>query len=145
MSMTALGCGIADVLRADVENKLSRLTMSRKFMFKSLFDPLSHPGFMSDAAKIRLGFDLDYGTTQAWLPVYGEKGDGKRFQDGKAAPRGSRRAGKRHVLRSVSLCHTPLGWVAGNQSTILHIEDGLEGGPRANPLRFASNRLLRQA
>ena len=31
---------------------------------------------MSDAAKLQLGFDLDYGTTQAAPPIYGEKSDG---------------------------------------------------------------------
>jgi hypothetical protein len=28
---------------------------------------------MSDAAKLQLGFDLDYGTTQASLALYGER------------------------------------------------------------------------
>jgi hypothetical protein len=32
-----------------------------------------HPGLMSDAAKLQLGFDPDYGTTKASPPIYGER------------------------------------------------------------------------
>ena len=33
-------------------------------LYQEVFDPAWHPGLMSDAAKLQLGFDLDYGTTQ---------------------------------------------------------------------------------
>jgi len=73
MSMTAPGCGMGDVLKADVENKLSRLRGVEEVHVEVVFDPPWHPGRMSDAAKLQLGFDLDYGTTQGSLPLYGER------------------------------------------------------------------------
>jgi probable FeS assembly SUF system protein SufT len=65
MSMTAPGCGMGNVLKADVETKLSRLPSVKEVHVEVVFDPAWHPGLMSDAAKLQLGFDLDYGTTQA--------------------------------------------------------------------------------
>ncbi len=73
MSMTAPGCGMGNVLKADVETKLSRLPSVKEVHVEVVFDPPWHPGLMSDAAKLQLGFDLDYGTTQASPPIYGEK------------------------------------------------------------------------
>ena len=71
MSMTAPGCGMGNVLKADVERKLSRLPSIREVHVEVVFDPPWHPGLMSDAAKLQLGFDLDYGTTQASSPILG--------------------------------------------------------------------------
>jgi len=65
MSMTAPGCGMGNVLKADVESKLARLPGANEVHVEVVFDPPWHPGLMSDAAKLQLGFDLDYGTTQA--------------------------------------------------------------------------------
>ena len=65
MSMTAPGCGMGNVLRTDVETKLSRLPGVKDVHVEVVFDPAWHPGLMSDAAKLQLGFDLDYGRTQA--------------------------------------------------------------------------------
>jgi probable FeS assembly SUF system protein SufT len=73
MSMTAPGCGMGNVLKADVETKLSRLPGVKEVHVEVVFDPPWHPGLMSDAAKLQLGFDLDYGTTQAAPPIYGER------------------------------------------------------------------------
>lgn len=74
MSMTAPGCGMGNVLKADVESKLSRLPGVKEVHVEVVFDPPWHPGLMSDAAKLQLGFDLDYGTTtQAAPPIYGER------------------------------------------------------------------------
>ena len=73
MSMTAPGCGMGNVLKADVESKLSRLPSVKAVHVEVVFDPPWHPGLMSDAAKLQLGFDLDYGTTQASPPIYGER------------------------------------------------------------------------
>jgi len=64
MSMTAPGCGMGNVLKADVESRLSRLPSVKEVHVEVVFDPPWHPGLMSDAAKLQLGFDLDYGTTQ---------------------------------------------------------------------------------
>ncbi len=72
MSMTAPGCGMGNVLKADVESKLSRLPSVKEVHVEVVFDPPWHPGLMSDAAKLQLGFDLDYGTTHT-SPIYGEK------------------------------------------------------------------------
>jgi probable FeS assembly SUF system protein SufT len=61
MSMTAPGCGMGNVLKADVENKLSRLPEVKEVHVEIVFDPPWHPGLMSEAAKLQLGFDLDVG------------------------------------------------------------------------------------
>jgi probable FeS assembly SUF system protein SufT len=61
MSMTAPGCGMGDVLKADVESKLSRLPEVKEVAVQIVFDPPWNPGLMSDAAKLQLGFDMDYG------------------------------------------------------------------------------------
>jgi len=73
MSMTAPGCGMGNVLKADVESKLSRLPGVKEVYVEIVFDPAWHPGLMSDAAKLQLGFDLDFGATQASPPIYGER------------------------------------------------------------------------
>ncbi|PYV70225.1 MAG: putative Fe-S cluster assembly protein SufT [Acidobacteria bacterium] len=73
MSMTAPGCGMGNVLKADVESKLSRLPGVKEVQVEVVFDPPWHPGLMSDAAKLQLGFDLDYGTTHTSPPIHGER------------------------------------------------------------------------
>ena len=65
MSMTAPGCGMGNVLKADVESKLSRVPEVKEVNVQVVFDPPWHPGLMSEAAKLQLGFDLDYGTPAA--------------------------------------------------------------------------------
>jgi probable FeS assembly SUF system protein SufT len=61
MSMTAPGCGMGNVLKADIENKLSRLPQVKAVNVEVVFDPPWHPGLMSEAARLQLGFDLDAG------------------------------------------------------------------------------------
>jgi probable FeS assembly SUF system protein SufT len=61
MSLTAPGCGMSDVLKADVEKKLARLPEVKAVNVQVVFDPPWNPGRMSEAAKLQLGFDLDYG------------------------------------------------------------------------------------
>jgi probable FeS assembly SUF system protein SufT len=58
MSMTAPGCGMGNVLKADVESKLSRLPEVKAVDVQVVFDPPWNPGLMSEAAKLQLGFDL---------------------------------------------------------------------------------------
>ena len=65
MSMTAPGCGMGNVLKADVESKLSRLPEVKELSVQVVFDPPWHAGLMSEAAKLQLGFDMDYGTPAA--------------------------------------------------------------------------------
>ena len=71
MSMTAPGCGMGNVLKADVESRLSRLPGVKEVYVEVVFDPQWHPGLMSDAAKLQLGLDLDYGATQTSPPIHG--------------------------------------------------------------------------
>jgi metal-sulfur cluster biosynthetic enzyme len=61
MSMTAPGCGMGNVLKADVESKLARLPEVKEVTVQVVFDPPWNAGLMSEAAKLQLGFDLDYG------------------------------------------------------------------------------------
>ena len=61
MTLTAPGCGMSDVLKADVESKLSRLPGVKEVHVDVVFNPPWTPARMSEAAKLQLGFDLDYG------------------------------------------------------------------------------------
>jgi probable FeS assembly SUF system protein SufT len=69
MSMTAPGCGMGNVLKADVENKLSRLPDVNAVNVEIVFEPAWGPGRMSEAAKLQLGFDLDYGSESSSFPM----------------------------------------------------------------------------
>jgi|SRR5579864_1417879 len=60
MSMTAPGCGMGHVIKADVENKISRLPEVKSVHAEVVFEPAWNPSRMSEAAKLQLGFDLDY-------------------------------------------------------------------------------------
>lgn len=70
MSLTAPGCGMSDVLKADVEQKLRRLPEVKEVRVQVVFDPPWNPGRMSEAAKLQLGFDLDYtGNSGGAFPI----------------------------------------------------------------------------
>jgi probable FeS assembly SUF system protein SufT len=58
MSMTAPGCGMGNVLKADVESKLARLPEVKEVNVEIVFDPPWNPSLMSEAARLQLGFDL---------------------------------------------------------------------------------------
>jgi probable FeS assembly SUF system protein SufT len=58
MSLTAPGCGMSNVLKADVERKLASLPTVKEVQVDVVFDPPWHPGRMSEAAKLQLGFDM---------------------------------------------------------------------------------------
>lgn len=73
MSMTAPGCGMGDVLKSDVQTKLSRLPGVKEVHVELVLDPPWSPARMSEAAKLQLGFDLDYGQTDSSLPVYPQR------------------------------------------------------------------------
>jgi metal-sulfur cluster biosynthetic enzyme len=60
MSMTAPGCGMGGVLKADVERKLSQLPNVKEVRVEIVFEPQWHPGLMSEAARLQLGLDMDY-------------------------------------------------------------------------------------
>jgi len=69
MSMTAPGCGMGNVLKADVESKLQRLPDVKQVDVEIVFEPPWSPALMSEAAKLQLGFDLDYGAPSSGFPV----------------------------------------------------------------------------
>ena len=58
MAMTAPGCGMADVLKADVESKLERVPGVKEVHVEVVFEPPWEPSRMSQAARLQLGFDL---------------------------------------------------------------------------------------
>jgi len=55
MSMTAPGCGMGGVLKADVENRLSRLPSIKEVHVEVVVDPPWDMSRMSEAAKLQLG------------------------------------------------------------------------------------------
>ncbi len=59
MTMTAPGCGMADVLKADIQRKLSSLPSVKEVDVEVVFDPPWHPGKMSEGARLQLGLDLE--------------------------------------------------------------------------------------
>ena len=67
MTMTAPGCGMADVLKADIQRRLASLPTVKRLNVDVVFDPPWHPGRMSEAARLQLGLDLD----SAPFPLYG--------------------------------------------------------------------------
>jgi metal-sulfur cluster biosynthetic enzyme len=65
MSLTAPGCSMSDVIKAEVERKLAALPEVREVRVDIVFDPPWNPGMMSEGAKLQLGFDSDYGAANA--------------------------------------------------------------------------------
>lgn len=62
MTLTAPGCSMSEVLKAEVERKLSQLPGVAAVHVEVVFDPPWNPGMMSEAAKLQMGFDTDFGT-----------------------------------------------------------------------------------
>lgn len=54
MSLTAPGCGMSDVLKADLESKIRRLPGVTEVQVEVVFDPPWDPSRMSDAARVQL-------------------------------------------------------------------------------------------
>src|ERR1700728_816633 len=71
MALTAPGCGLSDVLKADVETQLARLPEVKQVKVEVVCDPPWSPARMSEAAKLQLGFDMDYGGagSQSAFPI----------------------------------------------------------------------------
>lgn len=61
MSLTAPGCSMSDVIKAEVERKLAALPEVKLVHVEIVFDPPWNAGMMSEGAKLQLGFDSDYG------------------------------------------------------------------------------------
>jgi len=70
MSMTAPGCGMGNVIKGDVESRLAHLPAVSEVHVEVTFDPPWGPARMSEAAKLQLGLDADYGASPASLPLY---------------------------------------------------------------------------
>jgi probable FeS assembly SUF system protein SufT len=70
MTLTAPGCGMADVLKADVERKLARLAGVKQVNVEVVFDPPWDSSRISEAAKLQLGLDLDFNPSPSVLPIY---------------------------------------------------------------------------
>ncbi len=65
MSLTAPGCTMSDVIKAEVERKLAALPEVSEVKVDVVFDPPWSADMMSGAAKLQLGFDSDYGAKPA--------------------------------------------------------------------------------
>ncbi len=65
MSLTAPGCTMSDVIKAEVERKLAALPEVSEVKVDVVFDPPWSADMMSEAAKLQLGFDSDYGAKPA--------------------------------------------------------------------------------
>jgi probable FeS assembly SUF system protein SufT len=63
MAMTSPGCGMSNVLKADVEGKLLRLPEVSEVQVEVVFDPPWNSNRMSEAARLQLGFDIESGST----------------------------------------------------------------------------------
>lgn len=61
MAMTAPGCGMSEVLKADVEAKLLQLPGVTDAQVEIVFDPPWSPDRMSDATRLQLGLDAGNG------------------------------------------------------------------------------------
>lgn len=55
MTLTAPGCGMGEVLVADVKDKLEIIPTIRKANVELVFDPPWNPSMMSDAARLQTG------------------------------------------------------------------------------------------
>jgi probable FeS assembly SUF system protein SufT len=71
MTLTAPGCGMGSVLKADVERKLLRLPDVREVSVEVVFEPPWNPSLMTEAAKLQLGLDLDFDPGTSPLPILG--------------------------------------------------------------------------
>ena len=56
MSMTAPGCGMGNVLKGDVESRISKLPSVKAVNVEVVFDPPWDMSRMSEAARLQLGF-----------------------------------------------------------------------------------------
>ncbi len=55
MTLTAPGCGMSTVLKAEIEQKLSRIQGVKESYVEVTFEPPWNQSLMSEAAKLQLG------------------------------------------------------------------------------------------
>ena len=65
MTLTAPGCSMSDVIKREIEYKLARLPEVSQVQVEIVFDPPWTAAKMSDAAKLAVGLDLDFGALPA--------------------------------------------------------------------------------
>lgn len=65
MTLTAPGCTMSDVIKREVEYKLARLPEVREAHVEIVFDPPWSAAKMSEAAKLAMGLDMDFGSLPA--------------------------------------------------------------------------------
>jgi probable FeS assembly SUF system protein SufT len=59
MTLTAPGCGMSEVLKADAERKLQQLPEVKEARVEIVLDPPWSPARMSESARLQLGLDFD--------------------------------------------------------------------------------------
>lgn len=69
MAMTSPGCGMSNVLKADVESKLQRLPEVTDVKVEVVFDPPWTQARMSEAARLQLGMDFDDSTAPGLVQI----------------------------------------------------------------------------
>lgn len=70
MTLTAPGCGMSEVLKNDVERRVSQLDGVKDVKVEVVFDPPWEPSRMSEAARLQLGFDVDTGPDTSGFHVF---------------------------------------------------------------------------
>ena len=73
MTLTAPGCSMSDLIKAEVERKLARLPEGTGVGVDITFDPPWDKSKMSEAAKLQLGFDIDLAPRPAARPWCGRE------------------------------------------------------------------------
>jgi metal-sulfur cluster biosynthetic enzyme len=71
MAMTSPGCGMSNVLKADVESKLKRLPEVSDVNVEVVFDPPWTQARMSEAARLQLGMDFDDSAAPGLVQISG--------------------------------------------------------------------------
>jgi probable FeS assembly SUF system protein SufT len=61
MTLTAPGCGMSEVLKAEVETKLARLPEVAEARVEVVFDPPWNPSRISEAVRMQLGMEIGGG------------------------------------------------------------------------------------
>jgi probable FeS assembly SUF system protein SufT len=68
MAMTSPGCGMSEVLKSDVESKLSSLPEVSETHVEVVFDPPWDPSRISESARLQLGMDI--GGRQDFVQIF---------------------------------------------------------------------------
>lgn len=71
MAMTSPGCGMSDVLKAEVQSKLARLPEVSAVNVEVVFDPPWDPSRVSESARLRLG--IETGAPASLVQIAGNK------------------------------------------------------------------------